>query len=278
MEKGIRIAKKALLGLLLSALIGAVMAQGTVLEDRSFESETLGRAMEYTVYLPEGYDTDARSYPVVYMLHGYDGEDTDWVRFGNIDHTADRLIASGDLPPVIIVMPDAGNSYYLDGSEGAYETAIAEDLVAHVDGTYRTLPERSSRVIGGLSMGGFGAASLALKHMDTFAAAGVMSGALWSENPRDDPRSVFHAVTIAAGYARLCGLPSPADVCMNVYITVGDDDEDWWRDAPEFYAALVEAGIPAELRISDGGHTWAYVVSTLEDVLRFFADAMARYY
>ena len=271
------------------------LAQGSVHESRSFESEALGGTVNYSIYLPAGYDADTRAYPVVYMLHGYGGEDTDWIRYGNIAMTADRMIAEGALPSVIIAMPDAGNSYYVNSEEyGDYETALAEEFVTYMDSNYRTIADRSSRAIGGLSMGGYGAAYYALRHPDTFAAIGVMSGALFAEEPPSnrsqltgDPfdedvwaeHNVFENIEEAAASEQRCGWPPPSEKCLSFFINVGDDDQlGLHTDAVLFYNALVEAEFPAELRIHNGDHAWGFWAEHVDEVLAHFAATFARYY
>lgn len=269
-------------------------AQGTVHESRQFTSDAFGGDINYTIYLPAGYDTDARAYPVIYMLHGYGGADTDWVRYGNIAMTADRMIAEGALPSVIIAMPDAGNSYYVNSEEyGAYETALAQDFVDYIDSNYRTIADRSSRAIGGLSMGGYGAAYYALKHPDRFAAIGVMSGALFNEPPTNraqltgDPfdedvwaqHNVFALIDDAAASEDRCGWPPPSEKCLSFFINVGDDDQlGLHTDALLFYNDLVEADFPVELRVHDGDHAWGFWAEHVDEVLEHFASAFARYY
>ena len=209
---------------MLVAVAGFGLASGQVLERQSFARAALGEGASYTIYLPAGYETDARSYPVIYMLHGYGGFDPDRVRYARMDQVADSLIADATLPPVIIVMPDGKNSWYVDSEVwGDYETVIARDLVQHVDATCRTIADRSSRLFFGLSMGGYGAAYLAFEHMHTFAAAGVMSGALYAEampawpelvgDPADEERwaehDVFELIQQVAATEERCGWPPP---------------------------------------------------------------------
>ncbi len=189
---------------LIAFLLISRAAAGTVLEGQSFESNALGDTLTYSLYLPEGYDSDSRAYPVVYLLHGYGGSDTDWVRFGDVAHTAGRLIAENLIPPTIIVMPDGENSWYVPSEAfGDVKTAFTEDLIDHIDTTYRTIPERTSRAIGGLSMGGYGAAYLAFSHPDTYAAVGVMSGALFQGVPPQDNAGLSREELLAGAFGAL---------------------------------------------------------------------------
>jgi S-formylglutathione hydrolase FrmB len=141
-----------------------------------FESKSVGRAMKYQVVLPKGYETGTDRYPVLYLLHGFSGNYTNWGRL-----KVPEFAAAYDL---IVVMPDAGNSWYVnwpkgdDGRLDNWEDAIAKDLIGHVDATYRTIARREGRAINGLSMGGYGALMLGLRHPDLFASAGSHSGAV----------------------------------------------------------------------------------------------------
>jgi len=134
---------------------------------------------EYFVYLPPGYDTSDKHYPVVYVLHWYTGTFSTFAR--TTAKSMNTLIADDKVKPMILVFPDASNK--LDGSEymssptiGDYETYLVKELVAQIDSTYRTLPSRDSRGIMGCSMGGLGSLHLALKYPEVYSVAAPMSG------------------------------------------------------------------------------------------------------
>ena len=132
------------------------------------------------VYLPPGYDDSDARYPVLYLLHGVLDSPDIWVEpvyaGMTIQATMDSLIAAGEIGPSIVVMPNGrnayGGSYYANSPvTGGWGDFITRDLVAHVDGTYRTLPARESRAILGHSMGGFGAIRLSMLHPEVFSVA-----------------------------------------------------------------------------------------------------------
>ncbi len=137
------------------------------------------------VWLPPSYDASpGRRYPVVFVLAGFTGRgrgllnDSPWAP--PLDDRMDALVAAG-CGEVILVMPDCftrfGGSQYLDSSAtGRYETHVAEELVAWVDGRFRTLAGRDHRGVAGKSSGGYGALTLAMKHPDVFGAAACHSG------------------------------------------------------------------------------------------------------
>jgi S-formylglutathione hydrolase FrmB len=136
-----------------------------------------------TIYLPPGYASSGKMYPVIYLLHGAGGDERSLVdELGEAlaIFLIDGLINAGSLKEMIIVMPDAGNkyggSYYLNSElTGNYEDYIVTDLVGYIDGKYRTIRDRSGRAIGGASMGGYGAITLAMKHSEAFSSVAALS-------------------------------------------------------------------------------------------------------
>jgi S-formylglutathione hydrolase FrmB len=141
-----------------------------------FDAKSVGRKMKYNIVLPERYDSSSDRYPVLYMLHGLTSNYTAWARLG-----VPRFAKEYDL---IVVMADAGNSWYVNWAKSEedqkndWEDCIMKDLVGHVDATYRTVAAREGRAINGLSMGGYGALMLGLRHPDMFCAIGSHSGAI----------------------------------------------------------------------------------------------------
>lgn len=171
---------------------------GEVHED-VFMSDALGVRKHVVVYLPPSYAKDTtRRFPVVYYLHGLSGTETDWASKGSIDVAADSLFARGT-PEMIIVLPDGDDGWYTTWTttvdyrtcadtlrnESAdrhcvrrqrYDDYIARDVVRHIDSRYRTVNDAGRRGIGGLSMGGYGALSIALRYPDVFGATASHSG------------------------------------------------------------------------------------------------------
>lgn len=143
----------------------------------TLDAPSIGRKTAYNIILPADYDTAGdKRYPVLYLLHGLTGNYTGWAAMG-----AGRAAEGLDL---IVVMPDGGNSWYLnwaesgEGQRNAWDDFITKDLIAHVDSTYRTVAARAGRAINGLSMGGYGGLTLGLRHPDLFCTIGSHSGAL----------------------------------------------------------------------------------------------------
>jgi putative tributyrin esterase len=154
-----------------------VSAQEVLVKTVTIDAPSIGRKTAYNIALPSDYETSGdKRYPVLYLLHGFSGNYTGWAGMG-----AGRAIRGRDL---IIVMPDAGNSWYLnwaesgEGQKNAWEDFLVKDLIDHVDATYRTVAGREGRALNGLSMGGFGGLALGLRHPDLFCSIGSHSGAL----------------------------------------------------------------------------------------------------
>jgi putative tributyrin esterase len=144
-----------------------------------------GAEVKFNVILPHDYATGDRRFPVLYLLHGFGGHYSDWCTYSHIVEYAKPY-------EEIIVMPEGANSWYVNNYANPkmqWEDYIIEDLIPYVDAHYRTVASRPGRAIAGLSMGGYGALFLGLKHHDTFAAVASLSGVVASANlPRwDEP-------------------------------------------------------------------------------------------
>lgn len=257
-------------------------------------SQSLGTTKRLFVYLPPSYarDTAAR-YPLLVYLHGVGGNEENWVRLARLDRVMDSLIAQG-LPDAIVAMPDGDDSWYttwhvlpdLAGcqrdtarEENAstycvpwprYDDYIARDLVQHLDSAYRTRPEARSRGIAGLSMGGYGAVSLALRYPDVFAAAASHSGVLapaWL-GPRPFAEPAVWARTPeelrqAAGDVRFDRWFAPR---------FGRDTVGWYaREPSRLVERLVRAGQPVPALYFDCGVSDVYL-----DQNRAFAATLRR--
>jgi enterochelin esterase-like enzyme len=274
---------------LLFALLALVLwlpASAGVVVTREFDSPALQRKWSYAVYLPDGYDTSTLRYPVLYLLHGHGQDLYDWANSGHIQQTADALIAHGDMPPAIIVMPDAGTSWYVDRKE-KMETAVIQDLVGDAEHTFRAIRARDGRLVAGLSMGGYGALRFVLKYPEMFAAAALLSPAIYDPEPPQGSGArkagVFGTPEFDPQVWKELNYPALWDaflakkIAVPIYIDSGDDDTFFIEaEATRLYSLLRKNGQPAELRIVDGGHDWQVWESTIGDALRYVFRFAAR--
>lgn len=259
----------------------------------TFEAPSVGRQMLFNLILPAGYEQSETRYPVLYLLHGRGGNYKMWAGL--------RVPEYAEAYEMIIVMPDTGNSWCVnwatseEGSKDNWGDYIAKDLVGYVDSHYRTIARREGRAINGLSMGGFGALAVALKHPELFASTGSHSGALrymdgarreiesdgaqrrdnaWMERARKR-RSVdiegFGTVDERTPKGRVATtlaevdaidpyklvLEVPAESLPDIYIDCGLDDR-LMASSRELATLLTENDITFTFRQSPGGHTGAY--------------------
>ncbi|GJL80397.1 MAG: hypothetical protein DHS20C01_00310 [marine bacterium B5-7] len=269
----------------------SVNSRADVRLSEKFHSDALSGDLNYSIYLPPGYGNDPdHRYPVVYLLHGVGDNEKVWPNAGHVAATADALIAAGDIPEMFIVMPAGKVSWFVDsadvGGPGQYATAIRDDLVKYIDSNYPTIADRRGRAIAGNSMGGFGALRLALERPDVYVSTAGLSSALWTQLTEDSVLDARREKIFRGSFgkpfdaARFISLGPNAYIDNlkrspekpGIYLYAGDDDYfGVFNSTTKLYDDLWEAGIPAELRIGDGGHNWKYWSSILPNVLKHFA-------
>lgn len=165
----------------------AVLAHGTF-TTKTFASAALKNDVPYGIYLPNSYSEEGNAdkrYPLVVWLHGmFEDHERFHERGGSA--VLDEMVGKGSVPELILVAPYAGNSFYINGVEtGACEDAVAVDLLAHMDKEYRVASERGQRAIMGVSMGGYGALKIALKHPECYGAVAAHSPAVLPLDPKE---------------------------------------------------------------------------------------------
>ena len=155
------------------------------LEMIEYDSKTVGARRKMNVYTPPGYSSE-KKYPVLYLLHGIGGDETEWERFCTPDVVLDNLIADGKAAPMIIVMPNGraqkndraeGNVFAAAPAFGVFERDLLDDVIPAIESRYSTASSREGRALAGLSMGGGQTLNFGLAHLDTFAWLGAFSSA-----------------------------------------------------------------------------------------------------
>lgn len=151
---------------------------------RGFYSPQLHRSWRYQVYLPRNYQRlkeQGTRFPVIYMLHGLYGDETNLTKQAHSKTYLDQLVTQKHLP-VVAIFPDGGNSFYLNTTKEKMENAMVNDLIPRTTKTYQ-LAGQNQRAIGGISMGGYGAASLTFRHPQLFSVDALISPAIWQKVP-----------------------------------------------------------------------------------------------
>lgn len=267
---------------------------GKVIEQKTVHSDILKKDVHYTVYLPADYASSERSYPVVYLLHGYTDDNTGWLQFGEIDRYADKAIAYGTIPPMIIIMPNADSSFYINSYDGKenYEDFFIKEFMPVVEKTFRIKGEKKYRGVAGLSMGGYGTLIYTLKYPELFAAGAALSAAVMDDSsmvykPDGEYNQAFgplygRGLTGKDRLTRAWYNNSILSIVANkssqdlrkvrYWIDCGDDDR-LSKGNCLLHIALTDKQVPHEFRVRDGGHTWTYWRTGIVDALQFIGTS-----
>jgi enterochelin esterase-like enzyme len=269
-------------------------ATGKVIEQQVMKSSILAKNVRYTIYLPPDYSTSERSYPVVYLLHGFTDDNTGWLQFGEINRYADKAIADGTIPPMIIAMPNGDSSWYINSYDGKerYEDFFIKEFMPTIEKTYRIKAEKKFRGIAGLSMGGYGSLIYSMKHPDLFVAAAPLSAGVFADDELTAMPDEHYNLVLGPLFGK--GLKGkdrlnktwyensilkivetkPADELKEVryWIDCGDDDF-LTKGNCLLHIALTEKKVPHEFRVRDGAHNWTYWRTGITDALQFIGDS-----
>ena len=237
----------------------ACWQSGGRFETGALETELLRHPLEFRVYLPPCYAEQAeRAYPVLYLIHGQSFNDDQWERLG-AGQIAGELAASGELPPFLIVMPR--DRLWSEPTDDMFGQAVVEVLLPWIESTYRTLPQREFRAVGGLSRGAAWALHLGLTYPELFSAVGMHSG------------FAFHSDT---PYVRRWLEAIPAPVMPRFYLDIANNDRpDIYESAVWLESLLTGYNIPHEWHIFTGYHEEAYWQAHVAQYLRWYAEEWA---
>ncbi|MCL6258720.1 alpha/beta hydrolase-fold protein [Aquiflexum sp. TKW24L] len=262
--------------------------ESKVFDELTMSSKILNMERKYAVYLPPGYESSQRSYPVLYLLHGGGDDQTGWVQFGEVQHIADKAILEGKATAMIIVMPDANTArrgYFNDvNNEWRYEDFFFEELMPEVEKKYRIKSEKRYRAIAGLSMGGGGTFFYAMHRPELFSSACPLSAAVRNNTFEEFKKGletnkvvVKNESTLQPYFDRHSALQqielNDVEKMKSVkwYFDCGDDDF-LYEGNSLVHIAMKKKEIPHEFRIRDGAHNWTYWRTSLPDVLAFVSD------
>lgn len=239
----------------------------------SIYSNSMHKQIKAVVIKPGSYKKKANRFPVVYLLHGYDGWYSNWII------RVPGLMAHADTYQTIIVCPDgAKSSWYFDSpldTAYRYETHITQEVVGYIDKNYRTLADKNHRAITGLSMGGHGALFLALRHPDVFGAAGSMSGGVdlkESRNGFDISKRIGDTVAYAKNWKELTVvnlIEQHATTSLAIIFDCGTGDF-FLGGNRLLHQKMLALKIPHEYTERSGTHNWDYWRNAIDYQLLFF--------
>ena len=190
---------------------------------------------------------------MLYLLHGQTYTDDQWIRLGVVD-TVDDLILSGESIPFIIVFPD--DRYWNLPPGPGFGQRLVEDLIPYIDSTYRTVPDRNHRAIGGLSRGAGWSLRLGLGHWELFGSIGLHSLA------------VLQADASEIG-SWLAEIPRPSR--PRVFMDIGENDQGLSM-ARQVELQFNQFGLTHEWHLYSGAHREDYWRAHVEEYLRWYAE------
>ena len=254
---------------ILLLFISSIALAGTVIKSE-LDSKELNRKWKYSVYLPDDYNSSSKQYKVLYLLHGNGDDENAW---SPIYGAVDSLIKSGKIEPVILVSPTGEKGWWVNSTE-RFESAVINELIPEIDGKYYTVASREGRIIAGYSMGGFGALRYGLVYSELFCACAIFSPALYNEEPPEGSsaraKDIFGNPFDKKKWEDL-NYPNSLKKYLSKkregFFFIGAGDDDWnhtegTKYNVEYQTVLLyqqlhkQLGIPAELRIINGDHSW----------------------
>ena len=251
-------------------------------------STILGHSVSFCVALPPGYEANpGKRYPTLYFLHGLFEDQLSWVDRGG-ESIWEDLIAQGKITNFIVVLPAGGRTFYVNSQDGKerYEDFFIQELVPEVDRRYRTVARARERGISGVSMGGYGALHLAMRHAGVFGSASAHSAALVPKFPDPLPtegRWGFYARVLQAPF----GSPlnetyfdanNPLTLAehperfphLALYFDCGDQDRYGFEEGAALLdRMLTQKGLAHTYALRPGGHGWDYLLQYMHFSLEF---------
>jgi S-formylglutathione hydrolase FrmB len=254
-------------------IFSSVVSPAATVDTVSIYSNSMHKYINAVVIKPDTYKKKKNNFPVVYLLHGYDGWFSNWII------RVPELINYSDQYQLLIVCPDgAKSSWYFDSPVDTaykYETHIATEVVGFIDQRYRTMADKDHRAIAGLSMGGHGALFLALRHADIFGAAGSMSGVVdLKENKSKYDISKRIGDTILQvkewqDFSVISLIENYRNTDVKIIFDCGDKDI-FIKANRRLHQKMTELKIKHEYIERPGEHSWNYWSNAIPFQLLFF--------
>jgi len=265
-----------------------VAPEGSRVEYKTFQSKLLNREIRYGLYLPVSYASSTKKYPVLYFLHGLNENEMRWSTRGLTDVKLDKMVADGKIGEFIVAVPFGATSFYTNTRAGnaPWEDMIIKEFLPMIESTYRVNATRATRGISGISMGGYGALKIAMKHPDLFGSVSSHSAVLLAHlddaQVRGGRLAMFNAMfdqiyginqdltyweqnnpmTLAEDTKKLNGL--------KIYFDCGtEDDYGFQVGTKALDDMLTKAGFPHEAHLYPGRHGWDYAMQHTDASLQF---------
>jgi enterochelin esterase-like enzyme len=219
------------------------------------DTELLREPLDFRVYLPPCYTAQPdRHYPVLYLIHGQSYTDDQWHRLG-VGEVADRLVGAGELAPFLIVMPR--DREWSQPDADPFGRAVIEVLLPYIDETYRTIPERPYRAVGGLSRGASWAIHFGFKYWQLFGGIGGHSPPVfWADVP----------------HMKRWLDEIPAEDMPRIFLDIGENDRPEIKESALWFENLLtQRNIAHEWYLFSGYHEEAYWQAHVEQYLRWYA-------
>jgi len=240
------------------------------------DSTAAQNSHELLVWTPPGYETSDISYPTLYLLHGA-GSPTafgvdEWLGYA-LTEDLDRLLDSGLIEPMIVVLPFGAQGYWVNHADGGpqWSDYVTEEVVPFVDREFRTDNRRERRAIGGLSMGGHGALQMAFRRPDLFSVTGAHSPTI---RAYEDSPPFFGTTKHFAAYDPLTlALSSPGAMKVAAWVDLGNEDR--FRASTARLREILNArGAELHFYVFEGEHEGWYWMGYLPEYLRFYSRAL----
>lgn len=275
----------------LSAAADNAPAAPTTLDCSQIQSTILARSVNYCVALPADYQSSNKRYPVLYFLHGMFEDDRSWAERGGKE-LLDSMLAKGEIGPFLVVMPDAGKTFYVNSFDGKdrYEDFFTGEFIPYIDQHYRTIAKPAERGLFGVSMGGFGSLHIGLRHADLFGAVSAQSAALLPKFPNPFPatrRWQFYAQVLQGPFGSPLNeayfeannpitLAEHPEAFQNLklYFDCGDHDRYGFQEGNELLdQVLTSKHFPHQFALRNGDHGWSYEADYMHYALTFHWQA-----